>query len=327
MATFKLSSHATNQYCPASDGDDLDSDHGEIGVDEDEDILAAVRQSKVKQASAEVSKYHKHGTKSMGIKLKTAEISACDAVLPAIIDWAGTLEKPFTVNSHPNLQDIVEDNWKEEFPEIPADDAVQAVASSAIRNWRSAIGKHALLRLMKIFATEPFKNSKNQHKEYVEKELKGLSYIYRDPVTKSGAYRSATLMEVYAAHQQVIMKTDNFYGYGAGALSLCAAAHERALKLWQTGNAPTKDIKKSFVCKPWAIWTAAHYKVVSTLSKRVWGEIHEASLSVINPSSSLTTYDPALVCRTTKGPRYRGFVFLFSSFSTRELRTRTKSPG
>jgi hypothetical protein len=31
-------------------------------------------------------------------------------------------------------------------------------------------------------------------------------------------------MEVYAAHQQVISKTDTFYGYGAGALSLCAAA-------------------------------------------------------------------------------------------------------
>ncbi|KAF8816752.1 hypothetical protein BYT27DRAFT_7076259, partial [Phlegmacium glaucopus] len=39
-----------------------------------------------------------------------------------------------------------------------------------------------------------------------------------------GAYRSAALMEVYAVHQQVIMKTDDFYGYGAGALSLCAAA-------------------------------------------------------------------------------------------------------
>ena len=31
-------------------------------------------------------------------------------------------------------------------------------------------------------------------------------------------------MEVYAAHQQVIIKTDSFYGYGAGVLSLCAAA-------------------------------------------------------------------------------------------------------
>jgi hypothetical protein len=31
---------------------------------------------------------------------------------------------------------------------------------------------------------EPFKNSKNQRKEYVENELKDLAYIYRDPQTK-----------------------------------------------------------------------------------------------------------------------------------------------
>jgi hypothetical protein len=48
--------------------------------------------------------------------------------------------------------------------------------------------------------------------------------------------------------------------------------HERALKLWRTGNAPTKDTKKSFIRNSWAIRTAAHLKVVSTgkLSKRVW---------------------------------------------------------
>lgn len=58
---------------------------------------------------------------------------------------------------------------------------------------------------------------------------------------------------------------------------LSVLKHERALKLWQTGNEPTKDTKKSFVRKPWAIRTAAHYKVVASLSDRVWGEIHEAS--------------------------------------------------
>jgi hypothetical protein len=70
------------------------------------------------------------------------------------------------------------------------------------------------------------------------------------------------------------MKTDKFYGYGIGALSLCAAAvclyelftylavydwlfyilkHKQVLKLWWTGNTPMKDMKKTFVCKLWAI--------------------------------------------------------------------------
>jgi hypothetical protein len=48
--------------------------------------------------------------------------------------------------------------------------------------------------------------------------------------------------------------------------------------LWRTGDAPTKDTKKSFVRKPWGIRTAAHFKVVTKLSERVWAEIHEASL-------------------------------------------------
>ena len=54
--------------------------------------------------------------------------------------------------------------------------------------------------------------------------------------------------------------------------------HERALKLWRTGNAPTKETKTSFVCRPWAVRTAAHHKVIAKLSERVWKEIHDASL-------------------------------------------------
>ena len=51
--------------------------------------------------------------------------------------------------------------------------------------------------------------------------------------------------------------------------------------MWQTGNAPTKDTKKSFVRNPWAVHTAAHLKVVGKLSKCVWAEINEASKLVI----------------------------------------------
>ena len=70
--------------------------------------------------------------------------------------WAGTLEEPFAVNSHPDLPDIVEASWRDS--QIPADVAVQAVVredmsfeliitnvvnDTVIRNWRSTISKHA----------------------------------------------------------------------------------------------------------------------------------------------------------------------------------------
>ncbi|KAF8154406.1 hypothetical protein B0H34DRAFT_799197 [Crassisporium funariophilum] len=275
---------------PDSDCDDLEdvepTDGGEIAADEAEESLEAVRKSK--EAIGVAKKTHKGGTKGMGIKLKTADIAAVkhDAstrrpARPRYKNGHLPFENPTRDLLTWRNADVVEYLWSEEFPEIQADDAVQAVASSAIRNWRSAIGKHALQRLTKIFAAEPFKNSKSQRKEYVENELKDLAYIYRDPQTKSGAYRSSSMMEVYAVHQQIITKTDRFYGYPTGALSLCAAAHERALKLWQTGSAPTKETKTSFVRRPWAVRTAAHHRVIAKLSERVWNEIHDVSLLAI----------------------------------------------
>ncbi|KAF8815687.1 hypothetical protein BYT27DRAFT_7003157, partial [Phlegmacium glaucopus] len=81
-----------------------------------------------------------------------------NAVIPHILEWAGSLEEPFSISSHPDLEDLIKYAWDKEFPEIPADDAVQYVANSAIRNWWRKIGKHALQRLTRIFSLEPFKN-------------------------------------------------------------------------------------------------------------------------------------------------------------------------
>jgi hypothetical protein len=52
-----------------------------------------------------------------------------ESVLPAIIDWAGTLEDSFGVNSHPDLPDIVQINWNETFPSTECDEVVLSVVS------------------------------------------------------------------------------------------------------------------------------------------------------------------------------------------------------
>jgi len=54
---------------------------------------------------------------------------------------------------------------------------------------------------------------------------------------------------------------------------------------------PPRTRKKSFVHKLWAIRTAALYKVVTNLSERVWGEIHEASSAAIAPVDVDATAD------------------------------------
>src|SRR6266699_4146517 len=50
-----------------------------------------------------------------------------EAVIPHILEWAGSLEEPFSISSHPDLEDVITYAWEEEFPEIPTDDAVQYV--------------------------------------------------------------------------------------------------------------------------------------------------------------------------------------------------------
>lgn len=79
---------------------------------------------------------------------------------------------------------------------ISIDNILCSQANSAIRNWHSGIGKHALQRLTKIFNAEPFKNSKSQRKEYVANQLKDLNYTYRDPKShvRYSVARKKTLM-------------------------------------------------------------------------------------------------------------------------------------
>lgn len=54
-------------------------------------------------------------------------------------------------------------------------------AASAIRNWCSGIGKHALKLLSNIFSQKPFKSSPNEIKEYIAFFLEDLCFLYRDP--------------------------------------------------------------------------------------------------------------------------------------------------
>lgn len=50
-----------------------------------------------------------------------------EAVLPHILDWAGSLDEPFSISTHPDLEEITKYAWDEEFPEISADGAVHYV--------------------------------------------------------------------------------------------------------------------------------------------------------------------------------------------------------
>ncbi|KAF8964971.1 hypothetical protein BDZ97DRAFT_1918676 [Flammula alnicola] len=229
-------------------------------------------------------------------------------ILGAITDWAGTLDDPFHANSLEEFQVVVGENWEIAFGDAKLNDAVYDVAASSLRNWRSNIGKRALKFYAQKFSKAPFKNSPETIKSYVRDALShlivdgknlGFKFIYTNPKAGSGAYRSDVIVDIFAVHLQIILKTDVSYGNPAGGLSLCCAAAERGLLAWETGYAPQptddsqddKDGMKSFVENPWAARAAGYLPAVKTLSAAKWEkliELAKATLKVREVTIDLT---------------------------------------
>ncbi|KAF4577101.1 hypothetical protein EYR36_005088 [Pleurotus pulmonarius] len=161
--------------------------------------------------------------------------------LPELYDWAGTLSEPFGSNSHPKLENIVKELWVKHFPhlkDVEDDPAILGVATGALRNWRSEIGK-AGLRVI----TESIKGmTKNEIVEFVAYQIPPEGqvgrFIYGQPDNKPGqceAWLSSLILETFAWHIAVMMKVKTSEHYPFGALALCAASVEHALRHWQTG--------------------------------------------------------------------------------------------
>ncbi|KAF8813198.1 hypothetical protein BYT27DRAFT_7207122 [Phlegmacium glaucopus] len=113
-----------------------------------------------------------------------------------------------------------------------------------------------------------------------------ISIVIRKPNT----YHSSVIINIFAVHHQLVVKTDKFYGYPGGALSLCAAAQECALKLWRSSDPPDKDTKMSFVRRPWATCAAAHFQTIKKLLESKWHVIVEAAVSVVDSRNE--EFDP-----------------------------------
>lgn len=55
-----------------------------------------------------------------------------DSVIPAVVDWAGSLDEPFGANAHPDFKSVVTESWNESFPELEINEAVYYVVSILI---------------------------------------------------------------------------------------------------------------------------------------------------------------------------------------------------
>ncbi|KAJ7127252.1 hypothetical protein C8R43DRAFT_1028169 [Mycena crocata] len=285
---------------------------GEFEHDEEPDSLSAARAAKAAVRGASTSQMGitlKKKTVTVDINGKTKqepkqrftnadlpfppESFAADlkhfqkTVIPDVIDYAATHEDAFAVTSHPSWEPTVKDIYGRYFSAYACTDAVLYVAAAAVSNWRSDIGKRALkavsdkLRNIKEFPTT------QSRREWVRKQSDPdtMPFLYREPDTQSGSYRSELILKTFYGHIRIAIKTDKSYGHPTGAMSISAAALERALSLWKDGNLsieglPRKAKKKaqSFIASPWADRAMSYLPPIQTLTTQKWREIFGLSM-------------------------------------------------
>ncbi|KAJ7232538.1 hypothetical protein C8J57DRAFT_1729828 [Mycena rebaudengoi] len=198
-------------------------------------------------------------------------------LIPTLIDWVATLEDPFAANAHTLFRPTVEELWKDYFPKYEITDAVYAVASSAIRTWRSNLGKIGV----KIVADQLLKVATLEgRRTHVATQLEDFAFIYQDPVEKVGAFRSEAIYRTMSSHCKVANKTEAEYGHPVGALAISCAALERAYKLHREGKLAGDGVERrgkrsaqSFVASPWATRAAGYLPQIKKLSQTKWEAI------------------------------------------------------
>ncbi|KAJ7767533.1 hypothetical protein DFH07DRAFT_769627 [Mycena maculata] len=195
-----------------------------------------------------------------------------------LVDWAGTLETPFIAAGIPEFKPTVTDLWTKYFSAYQLTDAVDSLAAGVIGNWRSSIGKRAVVVVQKHIQTLPTLNAR---RKWVADKLHDLTFLYRDPAKKSGSYRSDLFLTVFGVHLRYILKNEVSFGLPVGAASVVAAALERALLLCQSGELSTQGLPRrgkktahSFSTVPWAERAASYLKGIRVLGIQKWQEIY-----------------------------------------------------
>ncbi|KAJ7153365.1 hypothetical protein C8R46DRAFT_1357232 [Mycena filopes] len=212
-----------------------------------------------------------------------------------LIHWAGSLDDPFSAGaSQPDYRSTVEHIWARVFPDIAINDAVYSVASSAIRTWRSEIGKRGVNYLDLFFAgnmnkVAPGVNPVGNIAQYVARELHEMAFVYREAPKKRGAYRSRSVGYTYAQHLRItsVVPPEERLNEN-GALALATAAVERAYTMWRTGTKIKQRVERrgkksahSFVAVPWADRAGKYLTVISRFGDATWEDV-EVSADLSN---------------------------------------------
>ncbi|KAI0027103.1 hypothetical protein K488DRAFT_91316 [Vararia minispora EC-137] len=271
--------------------------------DEDEVLTNAVAKAKVRRKSV---KKEKHGTgvwitESMGIIVKKKNADAAVKLESELVEkvtlethfpvpgsrafkrfnavytlfalsWVGTVEHPFSVNEHNNINKTMQDMWNQVYPEhktvrVTEHKILKSTLNSRFDTWRSEFGKRAIDALEYHF-NERGLDTRDARKDYMQTSLQpSLSssvpmLVFKDRENELGAFQDKIIIQPISA------------------LALAAAAVERAYTLFEkTGDNKRQKAEDKARCTQfsfndlWAATVESYMKSIKMYSNRKWARI------------------------------------------------------
>ncbi|XP_006454912.1 hypothetical protein AGABI2DRAFT_140740 [Agaricus bisporus var. bisporus H97] len=196
-------------------------------------------------------------------------------------------QQNWSANSHPDFLPMVKATWDFIFPGLGDNvnhPAIEFLASSGIRSWRSKIGSNTLAIVDALF--------KDKYSEVVRAEVRdylpALCFLWKNPEAPNGereGWLSDLFLKAFVYHVHYMLKAvGDPHGYPVGAVALTAAAIERSLNIWKLGTRDTTP--GEFNQQDWGSVTRHYALSTSQLAETKWEKILKATVALIPPSKA-----------------------------------------
>ncbi|KAN0139619.1 hypothetical protein V8E53_002281 [Lactarius tabidus] len=162
------------------------------------------------------------------------------AYVPALLAWAGSQDDPFGSNGQ--MDDEIKAIWQRIYPALLLSNAsytvLQHVCENTLNNWRSELGKVGHRAVTELLDAKCDQFGTVDRAEFVSQVLLHMRFVYKEPdaTYARGAFCSELIAKTFAKHLQKILNQSEHYGHQVGGLALVAAAIERVLTLFKTGE-------------------------------------------------------------------------------------------
>ncbi|KAJ3732788.1 hypothetical protein DFJ43DRAFT_1038927 [Lentinula guzmanii] len=240
---------------------------------------------------------HQTGKADLPLVLQTDYNIWSNSLIPDLVEWCGTQPDQLGVNGNIEFRPKLRELWMEHLGKLPHisefvkhnghtiarenHPAIYTYAQSQIRTYRSKLGQNALK-----FVGDEVKTFESiiERKKHVERLLHNDAFSYESPgmtrATSSGLFRGHLVIKTFAFHLTWALSSKLDSGHPIGALALSAAAVERALTIWKTGEErkrkSSRNNEDSF-SEEWAPTVARFARALTDMKEEKWEMIYNIS--------------------------------------------------